>query len=130
MGMQNVGGRRKRESSQANVTDYQEEEEEEEEEEDVLFRRILLIGDNFLRAWLRNKLTDSKTCQLRNICEANTAPFLEGESSNIVQMASTFSEVATNGLIREISLATLELELEYYEAGGLGEVTATCHFAS
>ena len=118
MGMQNVGGRRRRESSRGNVSIS---EEEQEEEEDILRRRILLLGDNFMRAWLRNKLTDNRGCHLRNICQANTASFLEGASSYILQMASTFSEVATTGLVREISPADPALDLEYTAAGGLGD---------
>ena len=120
MGMQNVGGRRKREISRGNMSIF---EEEQEEEEDILRRRILQLGDKFLRAWFRNKLTDNRACQLRNICEANTAPFLEGTSSYILQMASTFSEVATEGLVREIVPSGPELEQEYSAAGDLGDIS-------
>ena len=117
MGMQNVGGRRRREISRGNMSIF------EEEEEDILRRRILQLGDKFLRAWFRNKLTDNRACRLRNICEANTAPFLEGTTSYILQMASTFSEFATEGLVREIVPSGPELELEYSAAGDLGDIS-------
>ena len=113
MGMQNVGGRRKRESSE-NVTQVL----LSEGKEDQLLSRILLVGDNFMRAWLRNKLTKNKDCHMRNICEANSVQFKE-ESSEIVSMTYIFSVVVTSGLVREIVL-TGQAE-EYYKAGSLGD---------
>ena len=34
-------------------------------------RSILNLANVFMRAWLRNKATDSKDCHLKNICESN-----------------------------------------------------------
>ena len=107
MGMQNVGGRRKRDVSL-------------EDEDQQLLNRILLVGDNFMRAWMRNKMTKSKDCHLNNICQANRLEFLAEDSSNTVEVARIFSTVATRGLVRQISPPDTHLEEEYYEAGSHG----------
>ena len=73
-----------------------------------------------MRAWMRNKMTNSKGCHLNNICQANRLQFLAEESSNIVEVARIFSSVATRGLVREISPPDTDVEEEYYEAGRHG----------
>ena len=107
--MQNVGGKRKRDVRLDG-----------EDEKTILFNRILLVGDNFLRAWMRNKVTQSKGCHLSNICHANRLHFLAEESSNTLEAARIFSSVATRGLVREIFPADTDVEEEYYEAASLG----------
>ena len=108
MGMQNVGGRRKRDVRLA------------DDEQLILLSRILLLGDNFMRAWMRNKVTSSRECHLSNICQANRLNFLAEESSDVLEVARTFSSVATRGLVREIFPPDTHMEEEYYEAANYG----------
>ena len=62
--------------------------------------KLYRIANNFMRAWMRNKFTNDKGCQLRNVCDAN-----RGERNSPV--TKMFAEVATIGLSRELDDASL-----------------------
>ena len=89
-------------------------------------RSILKIGDVFLRAWLRNKATDSKSCHLKNICKSNRLDAdivcSQNEEESVEKI---FAEVATMGLIRELGVQAEEYE-EYTEAGDVGRAGVDC----
>merc|ERR1719233_2281897 len=135
MGEQMVGGRRKRDSGLLDIINHPSHSENfngnmTTNNKSVTLnedqRAILDLGNVFMRAWLRNKATDSKDCHLKNICEANK---LEEETVCTVNeeksVAKIFSEVATIGLIRELGVKAEYFD-EYEEAGDVGRAGVDC----
>ena len=135
MGEQMVSRRRKRDSGLRDLIHHQHRSgnSTEENEAQKTFvslnedqRAILNIGNMFMRAWLRNKGTDSKYCHLKNICEANKLDdnvFCTVEEENSVE--KIFAQVATVGLIRELGVEAEYFE-EYEEAGDVGRAGIDC----
>ena len=79
---------------------------------------FLEVAEKFMRAWVRNKLTQEKQCQLRNICQAN---HVQRNST----LSLTFAEVATEGLIRELGLEKNQQQ-EFIRAGETGRRGENC----
>ena len=135
MGEQMVGGRRKRDSGLMDLINHPSRPEHFNRNVTTNNKHVTLnddqkailnLGNVFMRAWLRNKATDSKYCHLKNICEANK---LQEEAVCTVDeeksVTKIFAEVATVGLIRELGVKAEYFD-EYEEAGDVGRAGVDC----
>ena len=68
-------------------------------EQNSISAKMLKIIVKFMKAWVKNKLTDVKECHLYHICKGNTFSSTKTLSREVVE---SFGEIATLGLVREL----------------------------